>query len=90
MGSPHSRHFPRSHSQENTGTLSYQWMGVWHLGQRDPGNTIENFSGIRTMQTFRKLPMMLPSKNIKTMTTPRMCHTRPSASTAAAAPVPDA
>jgi hypothetical protein len=52
MGSPQERHFPRSHSHANTGTLSYGLIGVPHLGQRDPGDTMETYSGMSVMQTF--------------------------------------
>src|SRR5260370_10942755 len=37
IGAPHARHFPRSHSHANTGTLSYALICVPHFGQRDPG-----------------------------------------------------
>src|SRR5260370_20350009 len=91
IGSPHVRHFPRSHSQANTGTLSYGLIGAPHRGQRDPGVTMEISSGIRVMQTFRKLPTIIPNRKKKTamMTTvcaatPRplfpICHTHPPAS----------
>jgi hypothetical protein len=67
----HVRHFPRSHSQANTGTLSYGLIGVSHLGQRDPGEIIDISSGIRVMQTFRKLPITSPKrkKKMEIMTT---------------------
>jgi len=46
-------------------------MAVPHFGQRDPGKIIETFSGIRVMQTFRKLPITIPNrkKNMPAMTT---------------------
>src|SRR5207253_11306182 len=91
IGAPHARHFPRSHSQANSGTLSYGLMGVPHRGQRDPGVTMEISSGIRVMQTFKKLPTIIPNRKKKTVmmttvcpATPRplfpICHTHPTAS----------
>jgi hypothetical protein len=46
-------------------------IGVPHFGQREPGKTIDFSSGIRVMQTFRKLPMIVPKRkiNMDTMTT---------------------
>ena len=46
-------------------------MGVPHFGQRDPGKMMEISSGIRVMQTFRKLPMTAPNKkkNMMAITT---------------------
>jgi hypothetical protein len=45
-------------------------IGVLHFGHRDPGEIIEISSGIRVMQTFRKLPITIPNrkKKIPTMT----------------------
>ena len=91
IADPHARHFPRSHNHANTGTLSYGLMGVMQRGQRDPGETMEMSSGIRVMQTFRKLPTMIPNRKNKTVmmttvcpATPRplfsICHTHPTAS----------
>jgi len=97
IGSLQARHFPRSHSHPSTGTLSYGLIGVEHRGQRDPGETMEMSSGIRVMQTFRKLPTIIPSRKKKAMTTvcpatPRplfsICHTHSAASTNPAAFVP--
>jgi len=62
IGCPHARHFPRSHSHPNTGTLSYGLIAVLQRGQRDPGETMDISSGIRMMQTFRKLPTTMPNK----------------------------
>jgi hypothetical protein len=45
--------------------LSYGLMGLPHRGQRDPGETTEMSSGIRVMQTFRKLPMTMPNRKKK-------------------------
>jgi hypothetical protein len=41
------------------------------LGQRDPGATMDISSGIRVMQTFRKLPITSPKrkKKMEIMTT---------------------
>src|SRR5215472_3556075 len=62
IGSPHARHFPRSQNHANTGTLSDHLMAVPHFGQREPGEIIEISSGIRVMQTFRKLPITIPNR----------------------------
>jgi len=69
MGNPHARHFPRSHSHPNIGTLSYGLIGVLHRGQRELGETMDISSGIRVMQTFRKLPTTIPNRKKNTMTT---------------------
>ena len=69
IGYPHDRHFPPSHSHANTGTLSYALMGVSQRGHRDRGVTIDTPSGIRVMQTFRKLPSTIPKRKNKAMTT---------------------
>src|SRR3989442_8995378 len=91
IGAPHARHFPRNHIHANTGTLSYGLIAVLHRGQREPGVTLEISSGIRVMQTFRKLPTIIPNRKKKTVmmttvctATPQplfsICHTRPTAS----------
>jgi hypothetical protein len=38
-------------------------MGLLHAGQWDEGNTIDIFAGMRTIQTFKKLPIALPTTN---------------------------
>lgn len=38
-------------------------MGVLHFGQADGGETTDCDSGIRQMQTFKKLPMQAPKIN---------------------------
>ena len=43
--------------------LSYGAIAFPHLGQLDAGVTMDLSSGIRRMQTFRKLPMTRPNKN---------------------------
>jgi hypothetical protein len=68
MGVEQERHFPRKISQERMGMLSYGLMGAAQFGQRDAGKTIETSSGIREMQTFRKLPIIKPNKK-KAMST---------------------
>jgi hypothetical protein len=68
MGKLHVRHLPLSQSQPKTGTLSYHCIGVSHRGQREPGATMERSSGMRKMQTFRKLPITNPSTKMKAMT----------------------
>src|SRR5271165_5380540 len=45
-------------------------MGFLQRGQRDPGETIEMPSGMREMQTFRKLPMQMPKRKKKKGITP--------------------
>ena len=40
-------------------------IGVWQRGQCDPGVTIERPSGMRAMQTFRKLPITMPKRKKK-------------------------
>jgi hypothetical protein len=77
MGSAHVRHFPRSHSQANTGTLSYGLMAVPHCGHRDPGVTMEMSSGIRVMQTFRKLPTIIPNRKKMTEMMTTVCPATP-------------
>jgi hypothetical protein len=44
-------------------------IGFSQCGQREPGDTMDTPSGIRMMQTFRKLPMTRPIKKTKAMTT---------------------
>jgi hypothetical protein len=70
MGSRQFRHFPRSHSQPRTGTLSYGLIGFKQRGHREPGATMEIPSGMREMQTFRKLPMQIPNRKKKKAITP--------------------
>ena len=40
-------------------------MPLPHLGQFDGGETIDFFSGILAIQTFRKLPILMPIKKEK-------------------------
>src|SRR5258708_20610714 len=68
IGSRQDRPFAPRHTQPNTGTLSYHLMGVSHRGHREPGATIDTSSGIRAMQTFRKLPITNPNTKMKAMT----------------------
>ena len=35
-------------------------MLFWQAGQNEPGNAMDNFSGIRKIQTFKKLPIIDP------------------------------
>ena len=65
MGKLQVRHLALNQSQPKTGTLSYQRIGVWHRGHREPGETMETPSGMREMQTFRKLPMTMPKRKKK-------------------------
>ena len=46
--------------------LSYGRMAVPHFGQAEAGSTIDLPAGIRTMQTFKKLPMISPKRKTKT------------------------
>src|SRR5512137_2454058 len=63
MGSPQSRHRPRRMSQLTTGMLSKGRMDFPHFGQWEAGNTMDLPSGIRQMQTLRKLPIAAPKTN---------------------------
>jgi hypothetical protein len=42
------------------------------------------------MQTFRKLPIIMPKRKNRAMTTSRLCHRTSCPSTKAGKPVPDA
>src|SRR5947209_19603175 len=64
---PQARHLPRSQSQPKTGTLSYHLIGVAHFGHLEAGATMETSSGMRRMQTFRKLPITMPKRKTKMM-----------------------
>src|SRR5882757_11537318 len=61
-GRPQLRHLPRRISQLKTGMLSYGLIGLRQRGHREPGETMERPSGMREMQTFRKLPKMMPKR----------------------------
>jgi hypothetical protein len=59
--------------------LSYGRIGAPHFGHADAGITIDFRSGMRSMQTFRKLPMISPKQNTNTPIsaggiTTRICH----------------
>lgn len=45
--------------------LSYGLMGVPQRGQREAGETMETPSGMRVIQTFKKLPMTMPNRKKK-------------------------
>src|ERR1700734_4413795 len=54
-------------------------MGVSQRGHADAGVTIDFRSGMRTMHTFKKLPIINPNRNTKTLmrvgeATHRICH----------------
>jgi hypothetical protein len=53
-------------------------MAVRHRGQREPGETTDKPSGMREMQTFRKLPITMPKrknkKGITALTLPHPCE----------------
>src|ERR1017187_9300895 len=61
MGVPQFRHFPRRYSQVTSGTFRYQGMEYLQCGQWEGGETMLCPSGIRWMQTLRKLPIMEPN-----------------------------
>jgi hypothetical protein len=44
-------------------------MGSLQWGQRELGDTMDTSSGIRAMQTFRKLPMTRPKRKKAAMST---------------------
>src|ERR1700722_4444690 len=46
--------------------LSHGLIAVPHFGQADAGSTIDFRSGIRTMHTFRKLPITRPTRAANT------------------------
>jgi hypothetical protein len=57
-------------------------MGVSHRGHADGGVTIDFRSGIRTMHTFKKLPMISPNRSTEMLinvegATKRICHIHP-------------
>src|ERR671918_2877043 len=58
---PHSRHVPRSTSQESTGTLSRGRMSAPQLGHLDRGLTIDSPTGTLAITTVRKDPKIRPS-----------------------------
>ena len=61
MGFPQARHLPLSHRKLKIGILSYHFNGVLHLGQCDGGKTTDSpGTGIRSITTLRKLPIMVP------------------------------
>src|SRR5260370_32519884 len=59
------RHLARRIGQLKTGRLAYGWIGLRQRGHREPGETMETPSGMREMQTFRKLPMTMPKRKKK-------------------------
>ena len=65
IGRAQLRHLPRRVNQPKTGMLSYGLMGDLQRGQREPGETIDSPSGMRVMQTFRKLPITMPKRKKK-------------------------
>jgi hypothetical protein len=69
MGAPQARHLPRNQSHANTGTLSWGLIGVEQRGHREPGETMDIPSGMRVMHTFKKLPITIPNRKKKAMTT---------------------
>jgi hypothetical protein len=44
-------------------------MGVEHRGHLEPGVTMDNSSGMRVIHTFKKLPITIPNRKKKTLTT---------------------
>lgn len=61
---PHLRHFPRSARKLNIGTMSYHFRWYPQLIQWEDIFTISSFFGMRKMQTFKKLPITMPKRNI--------------------------
>ncbi len=61
---PHLRHLPRSARKLITGIISYHFRRYPQLMQWEPVFTISSFSGIRKMQTFKKLPITMPKRNM--------------------------
>src|ERR671918_1532216 len=61
MRAPHSRHVPRSTSQESTGTLSRGRMSASQLGHLDRGLTIDSPTVTLAITTVRKDPKIRPS-----------------------------
>ena len=61
MGAPQFRHFPRRYSQVTSGMFRYHGMEYLQCGQWEGGETMLCPSGIRWMQTLRKLPTMEPN-----------------------------
>ena len=55
-----------------TGRLSYGLMRAVQCGQRERGDTMDVPSGIRVMQTLRKLPTMSPKSKNAAMVTFRL------------------
>ena len=61
MGARQDRQRPRSSSQETSGRLSRQAIGVSQAGQRDPGRTTDSRRGTRWMTTLANEPAASPS-----------------------------
>lgn len=61
---PHLRHFPRNARKLNIGTMSYHFRWYPQLIQWEDIFTISSFFGMRKMQTFKKLPITMPKRNI--------------------------
>src|SRR5579864_3360986 len=78
------RHLPPRKIQLRTGMLSYGAIAFPHFVQLDEGRTMDLSAGMRRMHTFKKLPMTNPSRNTPRGITPRLCHTRRTATTIAA------
>src|SRR6202034_3131652 len=80
IGVLHARHLPPSSSQLTTGMLSHGLIAAPHFGQAEAGSTTDFRSGIRTMHTFRKLPITRPNRAANTPisageATCEFCHT---------------
>lgn len=58
------RHLPPNTNQLNTGTISYHFSFRPQVIQWEGAVTIDSPRGIRQMQTFRKLPMVIPNMKI--------------------------
>ena len=60
MGARQFAQRPRNHSQVMSGRFKNHGMEYRQCGQCDGGETTLNSSGMRWMQTFRKLPTIAP------------------------------
>src|SRR6266540_4464781 len=69
MGDRQDRQRPRSSSQETSGRLSRQAIGVSQAGQRDPGRTTDSRRGTRWMTTLANEPAARPSSPASEATT---------------------
>ena len=63
---PQLLHLPLNvNKYDNTGILSYHFIGVLQTGHFYEGKTIDSFDNALNATTFKKLPMQAPVINIK-------------------------